>query len=205
METKETAAAYDALAAHWNDDQFNRENGIAQHLRAIRFCQSKDKAIDIGCGSSGRIIDLLLEAGFCVEGLDISAEMIRLARLRHPAVAFHQADILDFELTSSYSFISAWDSVWHVPLDRQEQMLRKLCAGLKQGGVLITSSGGIDQPDEATNPFMGRPLYHSALGIPKVLEVISSAGCVCRHLEYDQPEGDDPGRHLYLIVQKMGG
>jgi len=30
------------------------------------------------------------------------------------------------------------------------------------------------------------------------LEVIARAGCVCRHLEYDQ----HPEPHLYLIVQK---
>lgn len=26
--------------------------------------------------------------------------------------------------------------------------------------------------------------------------------CVCRHLEYDQADKDDVGKHLYLIIQK---
>ena len=204
MESEQTAAAYDALAAHWNSEQFNRENGLAQHRKALQFCSSRGDAIDIGCGSSGRIIDFLLEEGFRVEGLDFSTEMIRLARQRHPDVLFHKEDILNFEFSKPFSFISAWDSVWHVRLAEQEAMLRKLCGGLSAGGVLITSSGGVDAPEEATNPFLNQPLYHSALGIPKMLEVISSSGCVCRHLEYDQPEDDGPGKHLYLIVQKMG-
>ena len=202
MDTSQTAAAYDAIADHWNGDDFNRENGISQHRRALRFCEEEGNAIDIGCGSSGRILDLLIESGFEAEGLDISAEMIRLARLRHPDVSFHHADIVDWDMPRNYDFISAWDSIWHVPLDKQPDVISKLLNGLSPGGVFITTSGGIDDPDEVTNPCHGQPLYHSALGIPKLLALVEANGCICRHLEYDQPERDGPGKHLCLIVQQ---
>lgn len=81
MTPPETAASYDRIAEHWNSDTFDRENGIRQHRRALQFAPGSGSAIDIGCGASGRIIDLLLPEGFSVEGLDISAEMLRLARL----------------------------------------------------------------------------------------------------------------------------
>jgi hypothetical protein len=45
---------------------------------------------------------------------------------------------------------------------------------------------------------MGPQMYYSALGIPNVLEILSEAGCICRHLEYDQY----PEQHLYVIAQK---
>jgi RimJ/RimL family protein N-acetyltransferase len=41
-------------------------------------------------------------------------------------------------------------------------------------------------------------MYHATLGIPKTLRVLAEAGCVCRHLEYDQ----HPEAHVYLIAQK---
>ena len=74
----------------------------------------------------------------------------------------------------------------------------KLCEGLTDGGVLIVTSGGVDLPGEVTNPCFGEPLYHAALGIPKLLEIVTRQGCICRHLEYDQ----FPELHLCLIVQK---
>jgi hypothetical protein len=37
MKPQQTAENYDKLASHWNSDEFNRNNGIAQHKRAIRF------------------------------------------------------------------------------------------------------------------------------------------------------------------------
>jgi RimJ/RimL family protein N-acetyltransferase len=41
-------------------------------------------------------------------------------------------------------------------------------------------------------------MYHATLGISKTLHVLAEAGCVCRHLEYDQY----PEAHVYLIAQK---
>lgn len=202
MDPQDTARSYDALAAHWAGDEFPADNGIAQHQRALRFSSGSGDAIDIGCGSSGRIMGLLLASGFQVEGLDLSEGMLEHARAKHPGVTFHCADIVAWQFPKRYDFISAWDSVWHVPLEHQEAVLRKLCDGLAAGGVLIFTSGGVDRAGEESNPFLGQPLYHAALGIPKLLEVIGDTGCLCRHLEYDQASGREIGKHLYLIVQK---
>jgi len=198
MTPDEIARSYDQIASYWDGDDFNRANGIKQHEHALRFLKHKRRAIDIGCGSSGRLIDLMLEHGFKVEGLDISPEMMRLARARHPDVAFHLVDIRHWKSDGGYDFVSAWDSIWHVPLEDHEAVLGKLCDALAPGGVLIFTSGGVDQPDEGCNPCLGQPLYHAALGIPALLEITTRHGCVCRHLEYDQL----PELHLYLIVQK---
>ncbi|HSI12153.1 MAG TPA: class I SAM-dependent methyltransferase [Chthoniobacter sp.] len=198
MTPRQIAKSYDQIAGRWNANDFDRTNGIAQHRRALQFVSSKLKAIDIGCGSSGRLLDLMIDEGFAVEGVDISPEMIRLARLRHPSVTFHLADICTFEFSWHYDFISAWDSIWHVPLSQHEAVLGNLCTALNPGGVLIFTSGGVEEPNEVTNAFSGAPLYHAALGIPRLLEIVSEHGCICRHLEYDQ----HPELHIYLIVQK---
>jgi len=94
MDPIEVAASYDRLAERWNGPAFNRKRGMRQHERALTFITRFGTALDVGCGSSGRIIDLLITRGFRVEGLDVSAEMLRLARLRHPQILFHHADIV---------------------------------------------------------------------------------------------------------------
>src|SRR5215216_8143492 len=119
MEPQQTAANYDKIACHWADGTFDTSNGLIQHERAIKFLNRPGTALDVGCGSSGRFIDLLLARGFAVEGLDISTEMLVLARARHSSVNFYHADICIWDFPKSYDFISAWDSIWHVPLERQ--------------------------------------------------------------------------------------
>jgi 2-polyprenyl-3-methyl-5-hydroxy-6-metoxy-1,4-benzoquinol methylase len=198
MNPHDIGSSYDRLADHWHSDAFPRSNGIAQHQRAIAFLKRKGHALDVGCGSNGRIIDLLLDRGFTVEGIDVSPRMIELARQRRPAVTFHHADISEWTLPRRYDLITAWDSIWHLPLTSQAPVLRKLLAALEPGGVCIFTTGGLDEPAEKTDAAMGPPMYYSVLGIPRTLELVAEAGCVCRHLEYDQY----PELHLYLIVQR---
>lgn len=201
MIPREVATSYDLIADRWNDDAFPRSNGIEQHKRAIAFVKQKRHALDIGCGCNGRIIDLLLAQGFAVEGLDISERMIQMAMRRNPTTTFHHADICEWEPPKKYEFISAWDSIWHVPLSAQEPVLRKITRALAPEGVFIFTTGGLDAPSEKVDAEMGSPMYYSALGIPRTLGLLSECGCVCRHLEYDQY----PQLHVYIIAQRSSG
>ncbi|MFU8817539.1 MAG: class I SAM-dependent methyltransferase [Pseudomonadales bacterium] len=201
MDPQDVAKSYDQIAHHWDSNRFPRDNGIAQHERAVAFTDLRGPALDVGCGSSGRLIDLLLEHGFSAEGLDISGKMVELARRRHPELIFHHADICEWQFPRSYDFVSAWDSIWHVPLQAQESVLLKIFHALSPGGVAIFSLGGTQDPSETTNSHMGPPMYHSTIGIPRILELIAEAGSICRHLEYDQ----HPELHAYIICQQQGG
>ena len=198
MTPHQIGKAYDEIADLWDREKFLNDNGIAQHKRAIAFTDKRGTTLDVGCGGNGRIIDLLLEEGFSPEGLDVSDEMIDRARKRHPHVTFYHYDICSWQPVRGYDFITAWDSIWHVPLENHESVLIKILSSLNQGGVCIFSAGGLDEASDHTDDYMGPEVYYSSLGIPKLLDVISNSGCVCRHLEYDQY----PELHLYLIVQK---
>ena len=193
----EIAQSYDTIAHRWLERHLET-NGIRQHQHALRFRPGGGMALDVGCGCNGRFIRLLESHGYIVEGLDISAQMIALARARNPHVTFYHADVCEWVPARRYDFITAWDSIWHVPLTRNEDVLRKLCGALAPGGVFIWTTGGLDGPEEKRDSAMGPPVYYGVLGIPKTLEIIADEGCVCRHFEYDQL----PEKHLFLIAQK---
>ncbi len=197
MKPADVASSYDQLAERWVSLEHS-QNGIPQHERAIALLDRKGCALDIGCGSSGRIINLLQKHSFKVEGVDISERMIELARQRHPDVTFYCADVCELKLPRQYDLISAWDSIWHVPLAEQRPVLKKIMEALTPEGVFIFTAPGIDVPTEKVDSAMGPEMYYSSLGIPQILELVAETGCVCRHLEYDQY----PELHLYLIVQR---
>ena len=163
--------AYNEITHLWESDKFNRNNGIEQHNRAIAFVKNRSFALDVGCGCTGRFIDLLLEAGFKPEGVDVSDKMISLATKRHPDIDFHKADICEWIPSKSYDFITAWDSIWHIPLDQQEKVITKLVSNLNTNGVLIFSCGGTDEQGEKKDDFMGPEVYYSTLGINGFLEL----------------------------------
>ena len=198
MTPDDTGKAYDTITHLWEREGFDRSNGIAQHQRAVAFVKQRRQALDVGCGCTGRIINLLSDQGFSPEGVDISSEMLRIAKSNKPDVTFHHADICKWELPSHYDFISAWDSLWHIPLEQQEQVLGKLLRALHLDGVCIFSCGGVDEAGEHTDSTMGPEVYYASLGIDGFLKVIADNNCICRHLEYDQY----PEMHTYFIVQK---
>jgi len=198
MHPKDVAKAYNQITHLWESPDFNLQSGIEQHKRAIAFTKNRGRALDVGCGCTGRFIDLLLDENFAPEGIDFSEKMITLAREKHPKVRFRQADICQLELSEKYEFITAWDSIWHVPLDSQKSVMTKLISSLNAGGVLIFSCGGLDNKAEDTDNYMGPELYYSSLGINGYLALFVELQATCRHLEYDQY----PESHTYFIVQK---
>jgi 2-polyprenyl-3-methyl-5-hydroxy-6-metoxy-1,4-benzoquinol methylase len=198
MDPEATGRQYDQIAHVWQEPHI-QSNGIAQFERAIQFVKNRGHALDIGCGSSGCFIDILSKHGFAPEGMDVSSRMIALARKRHPHIPFYETDISRWIFSKKYDFVSGWDSIRHLPLELQEPVLEKICDGLDHHGVFIFTTGGVDEPEEKSDSFMGLRLDYSALGTPKILELITKFGCVCRHLEYDQY----PQQQLYVIAQKI--
>mgnify|MGYP001283912059 CR=1 FL=1 len=139
MQPTQVAESYDSIAHHWLGGHLDT-NGIALHAHALKFRPAGGAAIDLGCGCNGRFLRLLAAHGYEVEGLDASARMITLARQRLPGVHFEQGDLLNWRPAKAYDFITAWDSLWHVPLAEAETAFRNICSALTPGGVFITRS-----------------------------------------------------------------
>jgi 2-polyprenyl-3-methyl-5-hydroxy-6-metoxy-1,4-benzoquinol methylase len=197
MDPSDIARSYDLLALSWQQET-PPEYGIKQLERAIRFATVKGSALDVGCGSQGRFIETLNQSGYETEGVDISREMIALAAQRHPAATFHTADICQWELPRKYSFISAWDSTFHLPIAQQEPVLKKLCDGLLPGGVFLFTCGG-GSASEITGNFRGQELGYSTLGVEKFVALLIHFGCHILHVEYDQW----PESHVYIVARKI--
>ncbi|RAU82808.1 class I SAM-dependent methyltransferase [Pontibacter arcticus] len=195
MKPAETGKSYDKIADWWQAYHKDSDYGMAQIRRAISYCKNKGVALDVGCGSGGRITSELLREGFEVTGLDVSKKMIELALEQHPEVTFMVQDICSWEPIRTYNLIIAWDSIFHVPLAEQPAVVAKLCNALQPDGILIYTFG--DATGEHTSEWLNDTFYYSSIGITQNLRVILENNCQPRHLEFDQ----FPQNHVYLIAQ----
>ncbi len=198
MKPEDIGKAYNQITHIWDSEKFDMNNGIAQHKKALSFVKNRGNALDIGCGCTGRFIELLVNEGFKPSGLDVSGKMLNMAQKRHPEIHFVQGDICDYELLEKYDFITAWDSIWHIPLSEQRNVLAKIIEGLNVGGVFIFSFGGTAEEGFHTNDFMGPEVYYSSLGLNGFLKLFIELGCIIRQLEFDQY----PEVHTYMVVEK---
>lgn len=141
MNPQDTGKSYDKIASWFTGHLKDSKYGIKQLERALAFCGEGRKALDVGCASGGRFVDKLEESGFHVTGIDVSAVMISIAKPQHPAHTFAVQDICTWETDEKFDLIIAWDSIFHLPLSKQEDVISKLCAMLNGGGVLMYSFG----------------------------------------------------------------
>ena len=189
-------AKYDNIARWWQSQHNDSEYGVAQFEKALGFCSGGGSALDIGCGAGGRFIRILQNKNYSVTGLDVSAEMIKLAQQNHPQHNFIHGDICAWASDATFDFIVAWDSLFHLPFNMQKPVLKKLCQYLKPQGVLIYSFG--DDYGEHTDQWHNDTFYYSTIGIRENCQLLLNMGLSIMHFELDQR----PEKHVYIIAKK---
>ncbi|MBX0332217.1 class I SAM-dependent methyltransferase [Pontibacter sp. HSC-14F20] len=196
MNPSQIAKSYDKIASQWNADMIGSDYGITMIDRAIKNCAEKKTALDVGCGSGGRIVNKLLENAFNLTAIDFSEGMLALAKQNHPQLTFEKADIIEWETDDRFDLIVAWDSIFHLPLEFQEPVVRKLCNFLNPLGILVYTFGDAVGAHEDT--WLGEKFGYSPIGIDENLRVLAACNCQCRHLELDQY----PQNHVSVIARK---
>jgi len=98
--------------------------------------------VDLGCGS-GILAAALADAGFAVQGVDVSAAMLALARRRAPNAALTHASIYEAELPGGAVAVAAIGEVLNYePAGPLEPLLRRVHDALAPSGLLLTDVAG---------------------------------------------------------------
>lgn len=96
-----------------------------------------NRLLDVACGT-GRLVPFL-QPRFAVEGLDLDAGMLSIARQKFPDVPFHQADMVDFDLGRKFDVVTnLFSSIGYVrTLENLYRAVASMARHLLTGGVLI--------------------------------------------------------------------
>lgn len=130
-----SAEFYDLIYATIKDYR-NEAGQIARLLRQLN--PSCKTLLDVACGT-GEHARFLAEAGFIVDGLDIDAAFVRIARQKHPSGRFYEADMSQFQLPYRYDAVMClFSSIGYLrTLDRVDQALTCFREHLAPGGIVV--------------------------------------------------------------------
>ena len=105
---------------------------IGQHLRS-----GGRRLLDVACGT-GRHIGFLRDR-FEVEGLDISLDLLEVARQHSPDIPFHLGNMIDFDLGRAFDVVTClFSSVGYVKtLENLSKAVASMARHLSPGGILI--------------------------------------------------------------------
>ena len=133
--TRETIGYYDANAKSYVAETANVEFGELQREFARRLPRG-GRVLDLGCGS-GRDSLAFLKAGFEVDAVDGSAQMVEAASGLTGLPVAH-ALFEDFEPQGPYDGIWACSSLLHVPASKLASVIAKYVEGMPPNGSLIS-------------------------------------------------------------------
>lgn len=123
-------------------DWYNPPYKIAGYLREVRRQRPAGDLLDVGC-AFGRFLERARHH-YRVEGMDISAYALGLAREKLRGIPLHHAPIETFSPGRTFDVVTCFDVLEHVPdLDLALQRLRIL---LRPNGILALAVPVYDTP-----------------------------------------------------------
>lgn len=168
-EGHETAADDDAAI----EDQFE---GMDYLTRFSKLIERGKTILDVGCGDGLSVDAYLVKQGITVNGIDVSARMIELARKNVPGGFYEVKDMLDLkEGEYCVDGIVSLRAMLHIPHARYRALLKNFASFMPKSGALLLAM----RPDEwgqAGEDAAGAmvSLYHDSAG--DNIELLEDAG-----------------------------
>jgi SAM-dependent methyltransferase len=133
---KEPAELYDAIYFVFKD-YADEARQIAALLHEIH--PNAHTILDVACGTGEHARQLSTMHGYQVDGIDLNADFLRLARIKNPNGQFVHADMADFHLGKRYdAVICMFSSIGYLKtLDQVTAAFRCFREHLADGGVVI--------------------------------------------------------------------
>ncbi|MFW9880031.1 MAG: class I SAM-dependent methyltransferase [Candidatus Thorarchaeota archaeon] len=148
------------------------------------YCEilpEKGYILDLGSGTGLPYSKLLIEKGFKVLGIDISAEMIKLARKNVPEAKFKKMSMTDVNYSKEFNGIfSSYSMLLLNPLLFKKTAL-KIVQALKKGGIFYLCLNGPWKEDDNLDEdviidFKGKKMYSRPYSKEEILKIFIPLG-----------------------------
>lgn len=150
---------------------------------------------DVGCGP-GYVTRFLADAGVDAFGIDLSPEMVAIARRDHPDLRFEVGSMAALDLPdSALAGVVAFWSVIHVPDHAVPGVYAEMRRVLRPGGVLLVGFHVGDETRHDSVGYTGEPINLESHHRPtaRVRDWLRAAGFTLEAELVLRPDGDVPG------------
>ena len=137
MNKKAVISFFDRLAPQWDADMIRHDDIIAKILDGAEVAAGKD-VLDVACGT-GVLFEDYLKRGVKVTAVDISPEMVKVARNKFPQVEVLCGDVETLQLERTFDCIVVYNAFPHFP--QPENLIAVLAGMLRPGGTLTVAHG----------------------------------------------------------------
>jgi SAM-dependent methyltransferase len=197
---------YDRISsAYRSDDGRSNSNGPESTSTYVPWLEELSalvpppaRVMDLGCGAGVPTDRWLVDAGFEVTGVDISAVQVQRARTLVPQATFVCADLATFDVgPASLDAVVSFYALIHVPLEDQRELFPRVVTWLRPGGLLMAIVGA--QRWTGVEDYFGAPMFWDHADAPTYRSWLVSDGLDVLWQRFI-PEGS--GGHTLLLARK---
>lgn len=203
-ESYDSAAA--AYAEHLSDELARKP--LDRHLlnRFAEETRGRGPVADLGCGP-GHVAAYLREQGVTVFGVDLSEQMVAVARTRTPDLDFRVEDMRNLSVSdATLAGIVLFYSIVHFDLAELPGVFREARRVLKDGGLALVAFHAGDYLVHRDELFGAPVSLDFRAHLPEsVVEVLRSTGfAVMEEIHRDPYEGVEyASRRCYLVARAV--
>lgn len=133
MDKKDVIDFFNKCAPWWDDDMIRNEDVISTILDNGGIKSGID-VLDVACGTGVLFPDYLSRDVASVTGIDISDEMVKIARSKFPQINVICGDIENTDFDREFDAVMVYNAFPHFP--EPARLIERLALLTKQGGRL---------------------------------------------------------------------
>ncbi len=138
MKKEDVVAFFDECADSWDSNMVRDEAVIEEILNLADISKGK-RVLDVACGTGVLFPDYIKREAQCVTGIDISSEMVKIAKGKFPEFEIICADAEEYSFGESFDCIMIYNAFPHFV--NSKKLFANLAAALKTGGRLSVAHG----------------------------------------------------------------
>lgn len=177
---------------------------LPQLKEFVNLVRPEGNILDLGCGP-GHHSKIFVDTGFNVTGIDLSNEMIELAKKEEPRAAFIKMDITHLKFKKkSFDGIWASASLLHIPKNKIGEALNKIYSILRADGTFyISLKEGKGEESIQDDRYGGVEKFYSYYQVSEIKALLENIGFNILKFDKVKPRKDyDTNSWIHLICKK---
>ena len=137
MDQEKIISFFDECAQNW-DSELVRNDRIIKIILDNAEVKRDARVLDVACGT-GVLFPDYIKRGAKVTGVDISPEMVKIARRKFPQIEVICKDAEKLDFSEKFDVVMVYNAFPHFP--HPERVIEKLSTFLRKGGRLSIAHG----------------------------------------------------------------
>ena len=138
MDKKEIIAFFDNLAPNWHENQ-NRNEAVIEYILDSSEIKKGAKVLDVACGTGILFEDYRKRGVASLTGIDISAEMVKVAKEKFPWAEIICGDAESYSFDKKFDAVMVYNAFPH--FINPEALFKNLAQAINEGGRLTVAHG----------------------------------------------------------------